>query len=401
MKNVIIIGGGASGMIAALSAAENSSNHVTLLERQSRVGRKLLSTGNGRCNITNTSASPSCYRGADPSFAETAISSFSPQDTIAYFYSLGLVLSEQYGGRVYPLSDSASSVVDVLRFSLEKAGVNLITDCCVKGASKGKSGFSVFTDTDCYSSDALIIACGGKAGGKLGATGDGYSILKSFGHSCTKIYPSLVPITTDSDYPRSLKGIRTDAVLKLTSGGDFLAEGKGELQFTEKGISGPAAFDISREASVHGGEVSIDLLSSMSEKEILTLLKNRADAFPDLEIQNIFIGILHTRLGTVLAKYCHLRPSDRCSVLTGRDLAQLAGAAKNFILPVKGTGDFDAAQVTVGGIRTTEFSAASLESKLVPGLFACGEVLDIDAPCGGFNLQWAWSSGRLAGRLGK
>lgn len=401
MKNVIVIGGGASGMVAALSAAEDSSNRVKILERQSRVGRKLLSTGNGRCNITNTSASPLIYRGTDPLFAETALSRFTPKDTIDYFYSLGLVLSEQYGGRVFPLSDSASSVVDVLRFSIERSGIEIITDCCVKGAAKGKSGFSVFTDTKHYSSDALIVACGGKAGGKLGATSDGYSILKSFGHTCTKIYPSLVPVTTDSDYPRSLKGIRLDVSLKLSSGGNILAEGAGELQFTEKGISGPAAFDISREASVGGGEVSIDLVRSISEKELLTLLNNRASSFPDLEIQNIFTGILHARLGTVLAKYCQLRPSDKCRTLSERDIYRLASSAKDFLLQVRGTGDFDAAQVTVGGIRTKEFSKSTMESKLVPGLYACGEVLDIDAPCGGFNLQWAWSSGRLAGRLGK
>lgn len=402
MNSVIVIGGGASGMIAALTAAESKDRHVILLERQSRVGRKLLATGNGRCNLTNIHASAADYRGEVPDFASFALKEYSPETILDYFSSLGLVCSRQYGGRVFPLSDNAGSVVDVLRYALEYSGVELRTDCCVRSAGKSGRTFTVTTENnEIFRGDSLIIACGGCAGGKLGGTGDGYALLKSFGHLCTKLYPALVPVTTDSEYPRSLKGIRVEAKVSLSGGGTPLCESCGELQFTEKGISGPAAFDISRDASVSGGEISVDFLYDIPEKELLSMLRIRKNKFPDMEIQNIFFGILHNRIGTVLAKYCSLRPSDKCSDLSGRDLASLAAAAKQFRMNVKGTGSFDAAQITVGGIKTSEFSPETMESRLVSGLFACGEVLDIDAPCGGYNLQWAWASGRLAGRLGK
>lgn len=402
MKTVIIAGGGASGMLAALTAAESGKYRVLLFERQARVGRKLLSTGNGRCNLTNLSASPEYYHGMQPDFISPALSAFSPAAAIEYFRSLGLVCVSEPSGRVYPLSDSAGSVLDVLRFALESTGVEIHTAEPVLRASAGSGGgFTVFTENGRYSSDFLVIACGGCAGGKLGGVSDGYELLKAFGHGRTKLYPSLVPVYTDSDYPRSLKGIRTDAALSLEKNSCVIAESFGEVQFVEKGISGPAVFEISRAVSVHGGTVTLDFLRSYSPDDVLSMLRRRRKLSPSLECTALFAGILHSRLGLAVVKYAGIRPSALIGTVSETDLLSLSQAAKAFTMNTVGTDSFDAAQVTAGGVSTAEFRPDTLESRLVKGLFACGEVLDIDGDCGGFNLQWAWSSGRTAGRLGQ
>lgn len=401
MKTVLIIGGGASGMAAALSAAASPDNRVVLLERQARVGRKLLSTGNGRCNLTNMSCSPAHYHGEEASFVIPALSAYPPEGILSWFRSLGLVCTEQPGGRVYPFSDSASSVLDVLRYALESSGVRLCAGESVLSASFSKGCFQVQTTSSAYQADALIVACGGKAGGKVGGVSDGYDILRSFGHRCSRLYPALVPLHTDTDYPRALKGIRTDAHIRLAGGSSLLAESCGEVQFTEKGISGPAVFDVSRAASVQGGELELDLFRGLSAPELLALLRQRRGISPDLEAGSAFVGMLHSRLSSVLVRAASIRPSVPLKSLTDRELSLLAEKAKKFRLRVTGTDSFDAAQVTAGGILTADFSPETLESRLVPGLFACGEVLDVDGDCGGYNLQWAWASGLLAGRIAK
>ena len=389
--DILIVGGGASGLMAALSASANEKNNITVLERQDRVGRKLLATGNGRCNITNTNASGKSYHGENPSFASYALEQFGPADTLSYFESLGLICREMYGGRVYPLSDSANSVLDVLRFACIQKGINIATGTFVEACGFKNGRFYAYTSKEVYSADRLIVACGGKAGGKLGGTGDGYSILKSFGHKCTKLYPSLVPVFTNDELTRSLKGVRAEVEIRLNG-----IKRQGELQFVEKGISGPAAFDISREAAIKGGEISIDFLTG----DVSGILKMRRENMPSLECGSILTGIVHNRLSIALVKYCGIKPSLPVSELTDDDIASIALACRCFKLNIKGVGNFDSAQITVGGISTRDFDSHTMGSLLVPGLYACGEVLDIDGDCGGYNLQWAWSSGFLAGQIG-
>lgn len=398
MKTVAIVGGGASGLMAALSAAENPENRVLLFERQARIGRKLMATGNGRCNLTNTGASPENYHGEQPEFVLPAMEQFPPNRVLQYFRTLGLVCTEQYGGRVYPLSDAAGSVLDVLRFALERAGADMHTGEPVQRMAVRGSRKLLYTENGEYCADAVIIACGGRAGGKLGGVSDGYELLQSVGHHCTKTYPVLVPLRTDTDYPRSLKGIRADARVTLVSGKETRAESCGEVQFTEKGVSGPAVFDVSRAASTEGGTLKLDFLRDLELHEVQQLLAQRRALSPDLENGNLFAGILHSRLGMAVVKYAGLRPSERIGDRTDGELHSAAAAAKNFTLNVTGTDGMESAQVTAGGIRTREFNSRTMESRLVPGVYACGEVLDIDGDCGGYNLQWAWASGRLAGR---
>ena len=402
METVVIIGGGASGMLAALTAAETPGRRVVLLERQQRVGRKLLATGNGRCNLTNTGARPEHYHGENPDFAVPALTAFPPQAALDFFHSLGLVTVEEYGGRVYPLSNAANSVVDVLRYALEARGVEVKTACPARELRREKSGFLVVTDGETLHADKLIVACGGAAGAKLGGVADGYELLRALGHKRTALYPALVQLLTAPEYPRALKGVRADCALKLLAGGQTLGQSAGELQFTETGVSGPAAFDLSRAAAAGGKglTISADFLREYSEESVLSWLLARRGALPALPAGDMLTGMLHNRLGRMLVKYAGLNANTPLSSLTDAELEALARACKDFRLEVKGTEGFDSAQVTAGGVKTTGFNPKTLESWFVPGLFACGELLDIDGDCGGFNLQWAWASGYLAGRLG-
>ena len=391
-------------MTAALTAARRG-HEVTLYERQARVGRKLMATGNGRCNLTNTGAGPSNYHGETPDFVRPALQAFPSEAALAFFRDLGLLAREEWGGRVYPLSNSANSVVDVLRQGLDAAGVELVAGDRVRELRRVGSGYSVTTESgDKRSFDAVVVACGGLAGEKLGGGRDGYELLKALGHTRTALRPALVQITTEPMYPRSLKGIKADCALSVFSRGGLLASSCGELLFTETGVSGPAAFDVSRAVSEAGDakmELEIDFLRDYSAAEVLAHLQNRAKTAPELPASELLTGSVHNRLGRMLIKYADIEAAAPLSALSERELRTVAGACKRFRLPVRGTEGFANAQVTAGGIRTSEFDPRTLESRLCPRLFACGEVLDIDGDCGGYNLQWAWSSGVLAGRLGK
>ena len=399
-----VIGAGASGMTAALTAVR-LGHEVTLYERQARVGRKLMATGNGRCNLTNTGAGPSNYHGEAPDFVRPALEAFPSEAALDFFRGLGLLAREEWGGRVYPLSNSANSVVDVLRQGLDAAGVELIAGDRVRELRRAGSGYSVTTESgDKRSFDAVVVACGGLAGEKLGGGRDGYELLKALGHTRTALRPALVQITTEPAYPRSLKGIKADCALRVLSRGGLLASSCGELLFTETGVSGPAAFDVSRAVSEAGDakmELEIDFLRDYTPAEVLAHLQNRVKTAPELPASELLTGSVHNRLGRMLIKYADVEAAAPLSALSERELRTVAGACKRFKLPVRGTEGFANAQVTAGGIRTSEFDPRTLESRLCPRLFACGEVLDIDGDCGGYNLQWAWSSGVLAGHLGK
>ena len=403
MTEILIIGGGASGMAAAVSAADTGAGHVTLLERQARVGRKLLSTGNGRCNLTNTDLDIRRYHGTDPGFAEPALERFGPRETLDFFAGLGLLTEEEYGGRVYPMSNQANSVVDTLRFALDERGVEVITGAAVESVKREKGGFTVSWDGGERRCDRLIVACGGCAGSKLGGVMDGYNILKSLGHSRTALHPALTQVRTDTLYPRALKGIKAEAGVKVLRGSRTIAERRGELLFTETGVSGTVIFELSRAVATGGEglELSLDFFPDRSGDFVVRYLQSKAEAGSALPANQIFTGTVHNRLGQMLCKAAGIDGNLACAGLERRQLEAAARMAKDFRLKITGVSGFESAQVTAGGISTAEFDPYTLESRLVPGLYACGEVLDIDGDCGGYNLQWAWASGRTAGRIGK
>lgn len=403
MVDIIVIGGGASGMIAALTASEDKENSVTLLERQARVGRKLLSTGNGRCNLTNMNMGAEHYHGSDAAFATPALAAFPPEAALDFFSRLGLVTVEEYGGRVYPLSNQANSVVDVLRFALDKPNINVITGAAVESVKRERDSFTVTWQGGRLRADKVVIACGGCAGSKLGGVMDGYNILKDLGHSRTALHPALTQVRTDASYPKALKGVKADARVSVFQGRRQLAERRGELLFTETGVSGTVIFELSRCVSPAGEglELSLDFFADYDKAALVEYLRARQRSLPSLPAREILVGTVHNRLGQMICKYAGADASLTVSELSEKQLYSIARACRDFRLKVTGVSGFESAQVTAGGMRTGEFVPETLESRLVPGLFACGEVLDIDGDCGGYNLQWAWASGHLAGRLGK
>lgn len=391
-----IIGAGASGMAAALAAAEKENNEVYLFERQARVGRKLQATGNGRCNLTNLHAAEGGYHGDEMGFSTTAIGAFPPEATLAWFEKLGLYTVAEASGRVYPYTDQANSVVDVLRFALEKLNIRLLTGFEVKKVKKTAEGFLVEGEEN-ITVDRLIVACGGIAGTKLGGSLSGYQILKSLGHKCTRLRPSLVQIKSSFDGMAALKGIRANCHVVIKRDGEAYAESTGEIQFTEQGVSGPVIFEISRDVCAAKGDWTcvLDLLPGLSEEQIFRFLK-RKTALP-LTADDLFTGLLHNRLGKTVVKEAGIGGHAPVSQLEDWELQKAVAKAKQFTVSLTEPLGMDSAQVTAGGIVTAEFDPATMESRILPDLYACGEVLDVDGDCGGYNLQWAWSSGHCAG----
>ena len=392
-----IIGGGASGMAAALAAAENQNNQILLFERQARLGKKLSATGNGRCNLTNLHADEGGFHGEHPEFVLPAMEKYDVKDTLAWFRNMGLFTVAEESGRVYPYSDQANSVVDVLRFALEKPNIQLLTGTEVLKAKKTEQGFRVECADASYDCDRLIIACGGLAGTKLGGSMAGYQLLRGFGHKSTRLRPTLVQLRTSWGGIAGLKGVRANCRAQILHDGAVFAQSLGELQFTEYGLSGPVIFEISRDVCQGRGEwnCSLDLLPEISGAELeAELIRRRNTA---LTVEDLLTGILHNRLGRVLTKTAGLRGTGLVSQLHDFEIREVCRLVKEFTVPLTETLGMDSAQVTAGGIMTDGFDPDTMESRKVPGLYACGEVLDIDGDCGGYNLQWAWSSGRLAG----
>ena len=392
-----IVGGGASGMAAALAAAENPNAQVILLERQARLGRKLLATGNGRCNLTNLHAGDRGYHGTDASFVDFAIGAWNPEATLRWFRSLGLFTVAEPSGKVYPYSDQANSVVDVLRLALEKENITVKTGFEVQKIRKEADGFSLSDGSETILCHKLIIACGGLAGTKLGGSMSGYKLLSKFGHKSTRLRPTLVQIKTGWAGVVGLKGVRADCAVEILHNGSHFAASRGELQFTEFGISGPVIFEISRDVCYEKGRWSarLDFLPHVSAEELAAELRRRCET--QLPVEELLTGILHNRLGRVLCKSAGIKGNLLANQLSARDIEEVCRCVKAFEMELTEPMGMDSAQVTAGGVLTADFDPHTMESKLVPGLYACGEVLDIDGDCGGYNLQWAWSSGRCAG----
>ena len=398
--DIAIIGGGASGLAAALAARESLDNHVTVFERQNRVGRKLLATGNGRCNLTNRDAGPEHYHGRYPLFALPALRRFGPEDTLRWFASLGLVTRTEPSGRVYPLSDTAASVVDVLRLALTARGGEVQCALPIARAERQGERFLLTGPLgETFTADRLIIACGGAAGARVGGVKDGYGLLASFGHALTDLRPSLVQLKTENTWVRPLKGVRTQARLTLERDGETLSSAAGEVQFTDYGLTGPAVYDLSRAASgAPGGcAVCLRLLPELDKVDIINYLTEKRNDFPDYKAENILSGALHNSIARTVLRRAQIPLDARLWALSDGALAEIAEVLGRYELPLIGTLGFEDAQVTAGGVDTAGFDPGTMASRLVPGLYACGEVLDVDGDCGGYNLQWAWSSGRLAG----
>jgi len=390
-----IIGGGASGMAAALAAAENPNVQVVVMERQARVGRKLQATGNGRCNLTNMH--PGAYHGQQPDFTDHALKMFDSQMTRQWFRNLGLFTVAEENGRVYPYSDQANSVVDVLRLAMEKDNIQLLTGFEVEKIQKSGDGFTLWGNGQEIVCQRLIVACGGIAGTKLGGSMSGYKLLAKLGHKSTRLRPALVQLKCPWKGIESLKGVRANCHVKILCDGKVFAQSTGELQFTQYGLSGPVIFEVSRDACYGAGvwTARMDFLPEYSIGELAEEIDRRRQT--QLPMDELLTGILHNRLGRILTKAAGVKNKQLCRELSHQERDAVCKAVKGFELELSEPMGMDSAQVTAGGVLTEQFDPLTMESMLVPGLYACGEVLDIDGDCGGYNLQWAWSSGRLAG----
>ncbi|MDD3165437.1 MAG: aminoacetone oxidase family FAD-binding enzyme [Oscillospiraceae bacterium] len=400
---VIIIGAGASGMLAAITAAQSPENQVLLLERQSRVGRKLAATGNGRCNLGNLYPACGDYQTDSPEIL-SLLDTYSPTWLRNYFHALGLVTVDEPDGKLYPYSDQAGSVVDVLRFALERPNLEVRTGCEVSVLLRRRDGsFLVRTADGKLPCDKLILATGGPAGGKLGGVADGQAWAKSLGHTVAPMLPGLVQLKSRYAPLHALKGVRAEAALTLCRHGKEIAQASGEVQFTDYGLSGPAVFALSRAAARSGDGISVqlDLLPQLDFAALDAMLSQRQSTRGALAGESLLAGMLHNRLGKTLVQVAGLSLAAPLASLSGAALAAVARIVKCWEIPIDGTLGFDQAQITIGGVLTADVDAETLESRLCPNLYLCGEVLNVDATCGGFNLQWAWASGRRAGLLGQ
>lgn len=407
MKNhdLIVIGAGASGYACAINAKKLYPGvSVAVLERLPRSGKKILATGNGRCNLCNLNAKPSDYRGEK--LVSAVFAEYGVKDVISFFDSLGLRTFADSEGRVYPKSNTASSVLDALRFAAEDLGVEII--CGSKAASLKKSGDRYIINGE-YSAPSVVLAAGGKASSAQGSDGSGLKLAEGLGISVTPLYPALVPLTVSSSELKSLKGVRAhDVSLTLMRGDSPVMTTVGEILFTDGGISGIAAMELAGSANeILGKSVKekcftrIDFLPGFSENELKEYLANALKIKKNRKIDDYLTGLLPKMLGIEICKVSKLYSGDKSvSSLTHSDIDILCKKIKNFPVEITGTKAFDAAQVTRGGIKTDEINPGTLELKKYPGLFVCGEIIDVDGPCGGYNLLWAWSSGLLAGRIG-
>ena len=395
MKNKLaIIGGGAAGLIAAITAAQTNKNlAVTVYERLARVGKKILATGNGRCNLTNMELTPIHYHGNDVGFVDFAFSEFSLQKTLDFWHELGLLTKAEMG-KVYPYSLQAGSVVDLLRAECDR--LNIIFKCEQAVTSLSRQGSSFLVATEPY--DAVIVACGGKASPHLGSDGSGYALFTSFGHSLTVLTPAITAVKTDITYVKQLKGIKTDANVTVFVDDKREYNTSGEVLFTEYGLSGPPILETSRIAGTNKNvKISLDLMPEYSVAELAKILNKKATD-NNLTLEEFLTGILNKRLGQVVLKYAGFLLTTKASTLKANDINKICTAIKAFAFEITSVCGFQNAQVTAGGIKTADFNKQTMESTLCLNLYAAGEILDIDGDCGGWNLQWAWSSGYLAGK---
>lgn len=392
MNRIAIIGGGASGLTAAIAAAERGAQ-VVIFEANERVGKKILSTGNGRCNMTNINADINHYHGEDPSFIHGAASVMWVDDTIRFFRRIGILTREEENGKIYPYCGTASSVLDALRERIRVLGISVRTGFEVKDIIKKKDGFMIVSfKNEREKASSVIISTGGKAAPSSGSKGIGYELLKKFGHTSTKLRPSLVQIKTQPDTVRKLKGIKVISDVSING----ITE-NGEVLFTDYGLSGPPIFYLSSYID-KSESISLDLMPEYSEDDVEILLQEKSKNCPATPLENFMAGIINKKVGQIILKQAGISPLSRESGSLSKDeIRRAAKLIKCWSFKIEGTMSWNNAQVTRGGVRTCEFDPVTLESKLIPGIYASGEVLDIDGDCGGYNLQWAWSSGYAAG----
>lgn len=400
-KKIIVIGGGAAGIMAAISA-KKSGEDVTILERNDRIGKKLLATGNGRCNYTNINLNINHYHGKNPKFAYSGLSSFDVNQTIDFFERIGITPAIEDDGRVFPLSLQSSSILDVFRYEIKDLGINLITEAYVKEIKK-KNRFILELDNGRQiEGDRIILATGGKAMPNSGSDGNGYDLAKSLGHNIIDVFPGLVQLHLEGNMFKEVSGVKFPGVARLYSKDKLLIEDMGDILFTNYGISGPPILQISRTSLDYlrrekNIELTISIIYTKTKEELIEYLEKRFIFMPKKSLEESLIGLINKRLINPILREININGKKNVSNLSRKEILKLAEILTSWRFKITGNQGWHQAQVTAGGVDTKEIDNKTFESKLVKGLYIVGELLDIDGDCGGFNLQWAWSSGYIAG----
>ena len=402
MNNVAIIGGGAAGLMAALTAKKAGAN-VTVYEHNKSVGKKILASGNGRCNIINTTAFVSDYFGQNPSFVDHALKTM-PFNTFEKFaLSIGLILNAKDDGRCYPLSDEAKSVVLAFSEALKQANITVKTEQNVTKITKENKLFSIETDDEKKHFDKVLIATGSEAAPQLGATADGYAFAKGFEHTIEPTYPSLVQLHIESNIHQKMAGVKTVAEVTLYLNGKPEEKVLGDTLFTRYGISGLSILDLSQKASLALLEyqhvaVGVNLLPHLSRQALAAQLEKLFSAIPQHSLQNALSGMISTKMVEHLLVSAKMDPNKIASSLNTKEIKKLAHQLQDWRFEIIDTHGFKHAEVSGGGINTSEVDDKTMESKLVNGLYFAGEVLDIVGKRGGYNFNFAWASGMIAGQ---
>ncbi len=401
-KNIGIIGGGAAGMMAAITAARKGAA-VTVLERNDRVGKKILVTGNGKCNLGNYVLSPEEYYGSSREWIGKALERFDTEATVAFFSSLGLLMKEK-NGYIYPACEQAAVVLDVLRFEMTSLGIQVITECKINHVERDTASgkIKVGDGSREYVFDAVVLSCGSKAAPKTGSDGSGYKLAKQLGHALIPTVPALVQLQCREDYLKAVAGVRADAMVQVYRGKKCVAKERGELQLTEYGISGIPVFQLSRIVNYILREekevrVVIDLLPDYSEEAYAELCVGRSLLQNERTVEEFFTGMLNKKLMQLFIKQVGLKGKQQVEQADKEGIRQVYRLCRAWELHVTGSNPYDNAQVCAGGVDTGELTE-NMESKKVPGVYFAGEIMDVDGKCGGYNLQWAWCSGYLAGK---
>ena len=401
MGKIAVIGGGASGLMAAITAAEEGAD-VCILEHKDKLGKKILSTGNGRCNFTNLAQEPICYHSDNLLFPWPVIEKFNAQSAITFFLKLG-IYSKNRNGYLYPQSDQAGAVQEVLCMEAKRLGIEILTEHKVLEIIPNKKGFRIRTENGDVKADKVILAAGSKASAVTGSDGSGYTLAKSLGHTLVPILPALVQLRCKEKFYKSISGVRVNGRVSLFVDGECMAVDTGEIQLTNYGISGIPVFQVSRYAAIglyekKDVQAVLNFMPDFTESQFLAFLNGRKNTRPDKTLEEFFVGLFNTKLIALWIRLSGLKSYKKVGECTDEEMMRFVKLIQQFTVVVTETNSFEQAQVCRGGVDTTEVEQETMESKYVPGLYFAGEILDVDGICGGYNLQWAWASGHIAGQ---
>ena len=401
MYDIAIIGAGPAGIMAAL-AASNSLKSVVLLDKNPTIGRKILATGNGRCNLTNRNVDAFRYHGSNPFFIKHILSEFDQNKTMEYFESLGLILKEEDRGRIFPRTNQASTVLEILIHELKLKKVEVKTSCLVRAIERDGNWKIKIENGSEILAKKIILTTGGKASHQLGSSGDGLFWIEKFGHKITPIFAALVPVETVESWPKEIQGLKIEGIASVVSEGKTIIQKTGDILFTHYGLSGPAIMGLSREIAPLLNRSKVEVhIDAIPEEEASSLDKKIEKIFfsnGTKSVKNALAGIVPLNLVITILKNLSFNPDKKAAEISKNDRQTIVRTLKALTLTVSKVRPLKEAQVTSGGISDSEIDEKTMKSKIVPDLYFAGEIIDVDGDSGGFNLQWAWSSGYLAGK---